>query len=384
MSKLKILMLNHEYPPIGGGGGYAGRNILRQFAGRSDIELDVVVSRPSPPTVVEKFADNITLYRVGVRKKALQFWTRPEMIQWMAKAYRIHRKLLQQNQYDLAHAFFGFPTAALTWRTVSKLPYIISLRGSDVPGANVRFSLDYKLLAPVFRRIWENASALYACSEGLRQRALEFMPEAKIYVVPNGVELDRFSPANNKQKIEDLKLLTVGRLSVSKRIELLVSAMELIRKQFPNATLKIAGGGGLENQLRKSIKDKDMENCITMLGVVPAEDMPELYRKSDIFVSASLQEGMSNAMLEAMASGLPIITTCCEGVEELITDNGIVVELAQAEEIAKAIKNLADDKQAYSQMSAAARKQAEKFSWQFVAERYLDYYSTIVNRATSK
>ena len=108
---MKILMLNHEYPPIGGGGGYAGRNILRQFAGRSDIELDVVVSRPQPPIVIEKFAENITLYRVGVRKKAMQFWTRLEMIQWMAKAYRIHKKLLQQNQYDLAHAFFGFPTA---------------------------------------------------------------------------------------------------------------------------------------------------------------------------------------------------------------------------------------------------------------------------------
>jgi len=372
-------MLNHEYPPIGGGGGYAGRNILRQFAGRSDIELDVIVSRPSPPTVVEKFADNITLYRVGVRKKALQFWTRTEMIQWMAKAYRIHKKLLQQNQYDLAHAFFGFPTAALTWRTVSKLPYIISLRGSDVPGVNVRFSLDYKLLAPVFRRIWGNASALYACSEGLRQRAQKFMPEAKMYVVPNGVELDRFKPASNKQKIEDLKLLTVGRLSVSKRIELLISAMELIRKQFPNATLKMAGGGGLENQLRKLVKDKDMENCITMLGIVPAEEMPKLYCESDIFISASLQEGMSNAMLEAMASGIPIVTTCCEGVQELIADNGIVVEKADAKSIADAVMNLAKDEQAYNTMRVAARKQAENFSWQRVAEEYLKHYQSIKN-----
>ncbi len=381
---MKILMLNHEYPPIGGGGGYAGRNILRQFAGRSDIELDVVVSRPRPPTVIEKFADNITLYRVGVRKKALQFWTRPEMIQWMAKAYRIHKKLLQQNQYDLAHAFFGFPTAALTWRTVSKLPYIISLRGSDVPGANVRFSLDYKLLAPLFRRIWENASALYACSEGLRQRALEFMPEARIYVVPNGVELDRFRPVDNKQKIEDLKLLTVGRLSVSKRIELLISAVELIRKQFPNATLKIAGGGGLENQLRQLIKDKGMENCITMLGIVPAEEMPGLYRESDIFVSASLQEGMSNAMLEAMASGIPIVTTRCEGMEELIADNGIVVEKAAVEPIAREIANLAGNEERYHRMCAAARKKAELFSWNNVANQYIAIYHSIIEKLTKR
>jgi len=377
VSKLKILMLNHEYPPIGGGGGYAGRNILRQFAGRGDIELDVVVSRPQLPTITEKLADNITLYRAGVQKKALQFWTRGEMIWWMVEAYRIHKKLLRENHYDLAHAFFGFPTAALTWRTASRLPYIISLRGSDVPGINVRFSLDYKLLAPVFRRIWRNASALYACSEGLRQRAQRFMPEAEIHVIPNGVELDRFRPVGNRRKIKDLKLLTVGRLSVSKRIELLVSAVELIRKQFPNATLKIAGGGGLENQIRRFVKDKGMEDCVTVLGIIPADEMPGLYRESDIFVSASAQEGMSNAMLEAMASGIPIITTRCEGVQELITDNGIVVEDADAESIADTAIGLAKDEQAYSVMCIAARKQAEKFSWQRVAEEYLKHYRNI-------
>jgi L-malate glycosyltransferase len=370
-------MLNHEYPPIGGGGGYAGRNILRQFAGRSDVELDVVVSRPQLPTVTEKLADNITLYRVGVQKKALQFWTRGEMMRWMAEAYRIHKKLLRENHYDLAHAFFGFPTAALTWRTASKLPYIVSLRGSDVPGVNVRFSLDYKLLAPVFRRIWRNASALYACSEGLRQRAQRFMPEAEIHVIPNGVELERFKPVKNRQKIEDLRILTVGRLSVTKRIEMLVSAVELIRKQFPVATLKIAGGGGLENRLRQFIKDKGMEDCVTVLGIIPAEQMPELYRQSDIFISASEQEGMSNAMLEAMASGVPIITTRCEGVQELIADNGIVVEQADAKSIADAVINLAKDEGAYNAMCVAARKQAENFSWQKVAEEYLKHYRNI-------
>ena len=151
-------MLNHEYPPIGGGGGYAGRNILREFAGRDDVVVDAVLSRPEPGTVIEKFSDNITLYRVGVKKAALQFWTRPEMLKWIYNAYRKHKQLVSENQYDLAHAFFGFPTAVLTWCNAVKLPYIISLRGSDVPGINVRFSVDYKVLSPLFRRIWQNGA----------------------------------------------------------------------------------------------------------------------------------------------------------------------------------------------------------------------------------
>ncbi|GAF99028.1 unnamed protein product, partial [marine sediment metagenome] len=88
-------------------------------------------------------------------------------------------------------------------------------------------------------------------------------------------------------------------------------------------------------------------------------------------------EGMSNAMLEAMASGLPIITTRCEGVDELIADNGLVVEDANAEEIAKAVKALADDRQLYKQMSLAARRQAEQFTWGRVAEKYLALYERL-------
>jgi glycosyltransferase involved in cell wall biosynthesis len=105
--------------------------------------------------------------------------------------------------------------------------------------------------------------------------------------------------------------------------------------------------------------------------------MPNIYRQNDIFISASKLEGMSNAMLEAMASGLPIIATHCEGVEELILENGLVIENANAEEIAKAIKKLIDDRQLRNQMSIAARQQAEKFTWNSIAYQYMQLYNGI-------
>lgn len=379
MSKLKILMVNHEYPPIGGGGGYAGFNILKQFAGRDDIELDVIVSRAEPGLVQEKFADNVTLYKVGLQKKALQLWTRGEILKWMFSAYRLHKKLLKQNSYDLVHAFFGFPAGVLAWRTVSKLPYIVSFRGSDVPGINARFTLDYKILGPLFKRIWRNSSGLVACSNGLRERALKFMPEAKIDVISNGIDLERFWPVDSKEN-ENLRLLTVGRLSVSKRIELLIAAMKEVRGRFPNAQLTIAGGGGLEEELRQMIADVGMADCIKMTGIVEAEQMPKLYREHDIFVTATAQEGMSNAMLEAMASGLPIITTRCEGVEELIADNGIVVEQADSVAIAEEIIELAGDEKKYNAMCVAARQRAEKFSWAKVADEYVRLYENVIEQ----
>ena len=375
---MKILMLNYEFPPIGGGAAKANLCLLRQFAGRDDLRVDMLTSAPKPGFVSEKFSENITIHKVGIHKKHLHFWRRSEVIEWLVKAGFHYRRLLRENDYDLAHAFFGFPTGWLCYRNADKLPYIISLRGSDVPGRNARLQLDYKILAPVFRAIWKKASALVACSDGLKERALLFMPSAPIDVIPNGVELDRFSPIETSEKSEALRLLTVGRLSVTKRIEMLIDAVEILHRTACKVRLTVVGGGKMEQQLRKIIKENELSDVIKITGRMDSKKMPEVYRRNDIFISASMQEGMSNAMLEAMASGLPIVTTRCEGLAELIDGNGIIVKHDNIEDIAKAIKHLADDPELYKRMSTAARKQAEKFDWANVALSYIEQYRKII------
>jgi glycosyltransferase involved in cell wall biosynthesis len=121
-----------------------------------------------------------------------------------------------------------------------------------------------------------------------------------------------------------------------------------------------------------------------MTGRCDANRMPEIYRRHDLYISASAQEGMSNAMLEAMASGLPIVTTRCEGVDELIADNGLVVDEASPEALVRAIAGFVGDRPRLQSMSAAARKRAERFTWRSVAERYLDLYERIVTQRGGK
>ena len=375
---MKILMLNYEFPPIGGGAAKANLCLLRQYAGRDDLRVDMLTSAPKPGIVIEKFSKNITIHKVGIHKKHLHFWRRSEVIEWLVKAGFYYRRLLRKNDYDLAHAFFGFPTGWLCYRKADKLPYIISLRGSDVPGQHARLQLDYKILAPVFGAIWKKASALVACSEGLKERALRFMPSVSIDVIPNGVELDRFFPAETAEKSKVLRLLTVGRLSVTKRIELLIDTVEILHRTACKLHFTVVGGGQMERQLRKIVMERELGDVIKIIGRVNSEKMPEVYRRNDIFISASMQEGMSNAMLEAMSSGLPIVTTRCEGLAELIDGNGLIVKQDNIEEIAKAIKHLADDPELYKRMSTAARKQAEKFEWANVALSYIEQYRKII------
>jgi L-malate glycosyltransferase len=378
VADLRLLMLNYEFPPIGGGGGQAHLSLLSQYAGREGLTVDVLTSAPKPGLVVEKFAENIRIHKVGIHKQHLHFWRKTEVLQWLRRAKAPYRRLLRENAYDLVHAFFGFPTGWLCYRTAGRVPYVISLRGSDVPGGNARLQLEYKLLGPlVFKPIWKRAAALVACSEGLQARALRFMPSASIDVIPNGVDLERFHPAEPLPTVQDrpLKLLTVGRLSATKRLDLLIDAVQRLRAEGAEVKLDIIGGGALETELRLLLGRKHIRDAVTLAGRRQADAMPEIYRAHDIFVSASSQEGMSNAMLEAMASGLPIVTTRCEGLDELIADNGLVVEEATPETLAQGIEALVEDRPKREAMAIAARRQAEKFNWDAVAEAYLQVYA---------
>jgi len=384
VSKLNLLILNYEFLPIGGGAANAHLCILKRYANRDDLKVDVLTSAPKPGTFCEKFSENITIYKVGLHKKDLHFWRKIEVIEWLFKAKSYYRKLLRENNYDLVHAFFAFPTAYLCYRTANKLPYIISLRGSDVPGQHTRLKLDYKILAPLFAAIWKNAAALVACSEGLKERALHFLPLVSIDVIPNGVDLDRFSPADYAKSSDVLRLLTVGRLSFTKRTEILIDAVEILHKEGCKVHFTVVGGGQFEQKLKQLVAERNLGDIIEITGRIEAEKMPQVYRQNDIFISASMQEGMSNAMLEAMASGLPIVTTRCEGVEELIVDNGIVVESPSGTDIATAIKKLISERQTYRDFSAASRKRATLFSWSSVANQYIECYKKVLTTKNFK
>ncbi len=377
---MKILMLNYEFPPIGGGGGQAHRSLLRQYAGRPGLEVEVLTSAPEPEFFTEPFAPNITIFRAGIHKKDLHVWRRGEVIEWLRKAGRCYRRLVATGHYDLVHAFFGFPTGWLCYHTARQLPYLISLRGSDVPGVNVRLQLEYKILGPlVFKPIWKKAGALVACSRGLKDRALRFLPSAAIDVIPNGIDLERFFPAPRPDG-GPLRLLTVGRLSATKRLPLLIDAVDILRKGGCPVRLTIVGGGAFEAQLRRKVEEQNLRDIVALVGRRGSERMPETYQDHDLFVSASAQEGMSNAMLEAMASGLPIVTTPCEGVEELVADNGIVVNTPAPAELAQAIRTLVENPSRRKTMAAAARSRAALFSWSNAADRYIEQYRRILER----
>lgn len=377
---MNILMLNYEFPPIGGGAGRAHYHLLKEYAKHADLQVDVLTARDVPEFAVEQFAPNVRLHRVGLHKKNLHYWTKREVIEWLFKARGHYRKLVAENAYDLVHAFFAFPSGWLCLKTAGKIPYVVSLRGSDVPGFNNRLKLDYVLLKGTFRRIWRGADAIVANSRGLAQLAQRFDPTLQYDVICNGIDTETFYPAAERRLSGRLKLLTVCRLIERKRIDLLIEALAELVRNGTDAELTIVGHGNLEAELKVLARALNLTDRVCFRGLVEYEHLASIYREHHIFLMSSLHEGMSNAMLEAMACGLPIVTTACEGSEELVSGNGVVVERPDARAIAQAVRGLLDKPDTRAQMARASRDKSLELSWENVAIRYIKTYHAICKK----
>ena len=378
---MKILMLNYEFPPIGGGAGKAHLNLAKQYTCTADLDVDILTASETPQFRQEQLGDNVHIHRIGIHKKNMHYWRKLEILEWLFKAGSYYKKLTAENQYDLVHSFFAFPSGYLCLKTAGQIPYILSLRGSDVPGYNVRLKLDYVLLKRLFRKIWRHADAVIANSQGLAELAAKFQPDLDIGVICNGINTETFHPALEQQITSPVQLLTVCRLISRKRIHLLIEALKKIHQAGLDAELNIVGEGNLLNELQSLAGRLGVSEKVRFHGLVKHEQLPAVYQQNHIFVMSSEHEGMSNAMLEAMACGLPIVTTPCEGVEELVdAANGVVVDKDGPEAIAQAICQRIQQPQEYEKMTHAARERAKEFSWASTASRYLDLYRKILSK----
>lgn len=378
---MKILMLNYEFPPIGGGAGQAHLNLAKQYAQIPELDVDILTASETLQFRLEELAENVRIHRIGIHKKNLHYWRKAEVMEWLFKAGRYYKKLTIQNHYDLVHSFFAFPSGYLCLKTAGQIPYLVALRGSDVPGYNTRLKLDYILLNGLFKKIWRNADAVIANSRGLAELATKFQPDMNIGVICNGINTDMFHPTSEQQISSPIQLLTVCRLIGRKRIHLLIEALSRIHKKGFDAELNIVGEGNLLNQLQSLAAELSVSESVRFHGLIEYENLPLIYQQNHIFIMSSEHEGMSNAMLEAMASGLPIVTTPCEGVEELIDPhNGTVVYNDSAEAIAEAVCQLLQQQEHYKAMCLAARQKAMNFSWASTANSYFNEYKKILSK----
>ena len=376
---MKVLVVNYEFPPIGGGAGKASYYISRELT-KSGVDLDILCStgqKRSQFTLDHMDVYTVPTHRIGIHEAGIF-----GMVEFLIHASLQFRKLIATYQYDLVHYFFSVPTGILSFLQPHSVPYIISLRGGDVPGYNPgEMQRLHRLLLPLNNRIWRGAAEIVALSNDLGDAVTKINPNLRYNVIYNGIDTDLFYLKKRvAQPTKKIRLLCVSRLLKLKGIQYVIEAVH--RLDDKNVTLTIVGTGKYEEALKKKMRLMDLQGSVTFLGFVDYDKLPDIYNASDIFVLPSFGDSFGQVYVEAMSCGLPVIAANTGGVTELIRDrvNGFLVAPNNVEDIVFYLRKLIADPQLRLQIGDNNASEArERFSWSTCARMYRDIYEKVLN-----
>jgi len=267
-------------------------------------------------------------------------------------------------------------------KKILKKPYVIWGQGDDV------YSFwTFKLVQkPLSKMILNNANGVLALTEYMKTE-MSKSTKKSIDVIPNGINLAMFE---NLQKGSTYQRLTkkegqntiifVGRLHQVKGIKYLIEAMDLVRQKRRDTRLILVGDGPEKANLAQLVEDRKLERYVTFVGKVSNEKIPEYMIVSDIFVLPSLSEGFGIVILEAMASGLPVIATKVRGIPEIVKEgvNGLLVEPKSPRDLAEKISIFLDDDELKSTIAQNNKEEAKKYDLEHVVQKLENVYNACI------
>jgi glycosyltransferase involved in cell wall biosynthesis len=308
---------------------------------------------------------------------------------------RAIRHALAQRRYDLVHAHWIVPNGVIA-AGVGSVPLAIGLHGSDV------FLAEKPGVRHLARRALRRAKLLTGCSPELvdRIRALGF-PEERSRVIPYGVDVNAFSPAPERRAIWRTRLgvpegapliLGVGRMATKKGFHVLLEALPELLAAHPEAHVVLAGGGDLLDRFTALAKSPELAGRLHLPGSVLRDTLPDLYRAADIFVLPAVHDakgnvdGLPNVILEAMASGLPVVASGISGIPLAVEDGrtGLLVPEKEPQALLAALRRLVSGLEgapgeAREMGERGRRKAVAELTWDAVAARYREGYVTALS-----
>ncbi len=364
---MKILHVVHVtpfYPPHTGG----MENVVRELATRRSASgkgVEVITTRL--PETGQPVKDDFTVTRLSAHEVAHT----PLVRRLLPRLFKTPKNSLFHIHLSIA----GFPELALLVAKMRRLPTVLHFH-LDV-GRSGRLGLllnIYKktLFTWTIRR-GDIVLALSVDQAQFLEKKYRVDP-AKIRVLPNGVSEEFFMVKNRKAPAKKMELLFVGRLNTQKRVERIVAAMKIIES---DCRLTIVGEGEDLPKLKALATKLKLKN-VRFVGKKTGRNLVGYYRRSDVLLLPSDIEGMSLVMLEALASGLPIIASSVPGIKEHLIGTSILIKKPSPESFAAAIDDLYKNRVSYiPRLSLASSRLAKKYAWKKIAESLEGIYKEL-------
>jgi glycogen synthase len=286
--------------------------------------------------------------------------------------------------FDILHAQYAYPTgyAALQAAVAAKVPTVVSVQGGDGHWVGTCCTTHRDLVRTVFA----GAGALLIGSESFAAEVCQrhSVDRDRFTVIPGATDTQRFAPTHAPGSVrKPARLLYHGRIDVRKGVLDLLAAMRLLLDTDRQVYLTISGVGPDSHQLAEQIKADGLSHSIELRGYVSYHQAHYTYRQSDVFVSPTYAEGFSNTILEAMASGVPVISTDVVGVRDCIQSgqNGMLVPAADPDALAAAIGRLLDDNMLRKRLAESALAEVRRrWAWSVVADQIIKVYDRLLSR----
>jgi glycosyltransferase involved in cell wall biosynthesis len=361
---MRILRVTQKlYPETTGGGAYHAHALSRdQAAMGHDVTVLTVTGGDDRPRHEER--DGYAVIRRSVTTELLG----------NDLSAGVARFLHGAADYDVIHAhshlYFSTNLAALK-RGFDATPLAITNHGLYSQSAPEWLFRWY--LRTLGRGTFDSADVVFCYTAADGRRLREFGVETDIEIVPNGIDTERFrpdGPTGDLIETGDPTILFVGRLVEGKRPSDALAAIERVRESHPDARLVFAGDGPLGADLERHAADSGLGSAVEFLGTIPYEAMPQLYRAADLFVLPSRAEGLPRTVLEALSTGVPVVTSDLPQLRSIVEGVGHTVPVGDVAGFAAALTDLASAPEQRTKFGEHGRKLVTaEYDWSDTAAR---------------
>ena len=375
---MKILVLIHEFPPIGGGGGPIARDLSLQWV-RSGHQVRVVTARFGDLPEFEVI-DGLEVVRLDCHRTESFRAKMKAMIGYVTAASKYCCFDCSDFRPDIIHVHFAVPNgpAAMAASRKFKVPYVITAHLGDIPGASPEKTKKwFRYIQPFTPPIWKNAARVIAVSEFSRQMALKSY-NVPVDVIPNGIDYDNIR--NNNIETHDVpEIVFAGRFVPQKNLIQIIKTLETLKDLNWHATL--IGDGQDKEMILSEIAAAGMTERIELPGWKTPEEVISIFHRSDILFMPSTTEGLPVTGIQGMASGLALLLSNAGGNPEIITEgeNGFVHAPDDTAGFSKDLRRLLTDADLLLQMRTKSLRLAENFDIKKTAADYLNVFETLVS-----